>query len=149
MFLRKETYFLMTTSRTKLTQVSNLPPPGRDLDALVAQIVMGYNVQYHVLEGKAIKLEEGKNVGKFMKIPNYSTNIADAWDIVKKIMSTHFEDVFSLLGPSDESNKWFAGFEKKWHGNKYGSNIDNVYTREGGETAPHAICLAAIKVFEA
>jgi hypothetical protein len=110
---------------------------GRELDALVAEKVIGIPVK---------KFEDGSwltTTGE--NIEPYSTDIAAAWEVVEHMRTTHWLDVFSLMSPSDESKFWFAGFEKKWHGRSYAG----IYDREAGDTAPHAICAAALKAVSA
>lgn len=101
--------------------------PGRELDALVAEKVMGVkDPQMFPNFGAAV--------------PRYSTDIASAWLVVEK-MRENIKDVLTLAGPSDETPKWWATFDKKWHGRA----SQNLFEWESGDTAPHAICLAALK----
>lgn len=97
--------------------------PGRELDALVAEKVMSLYGQEKTVW------------------PNYSTDISSAWAVVEEVRKKSRFDVLSLYSPCDESDKWWAGFERKWPGR----NINHMYDLESGITAPHAICLAALK----
>ena len=96
--------------------------PGRELDALVAEKVMGYKVRdeehYEVPPLRAIYW-----------IPKYSTDIAAAWMVVEKLKGLEPE-----LSWSDEDHCWFVHFQKS-----------RPSICPFGITAPHAICLAALK----
>ena len=65
-------------------------------------------------------------------IPEYSTNIAHAWQVVEKMRKTHF--------------KWFemAHRPNGYVCNFSGNQKDTVFE----ETAPLAICKAALKAVE-
>lgn len=97
--------------------------PGRELDALVAVRVMGWEI--------------------YQQVPEYSTSIEAAWDIVEHMKKNHTHGVFSITGPSDDHNKWFCIFEKKWRGHNL--EAASHYDWPSADTAPHAICLAALK----
>lgn len=102
-------------------------PAGRELDALVAEKVMGFEVTNY----EPIGIRKG---GWILPIPNYSTEIKDAWEVVEKL--NLFEKY--LLAKSDVN--WCIGGD---------------FSRElsfeeqaiaSGNTAPLAICRAALKV---
>ena len=100
---------------------------GRDMDALVAEKVMGDTDAYY------LPLGEGElNVAA--RVPRYSTDIAAAWQVVEKFGYSPSIHVF------------------RSHGGKWGCKISlssdpNVDAEYFGfaETAPLAICLAALK----
>lgn len=114
--------------------------PGRELDALVAEKVMELK-NIRKLNTEAIKdfvydrpnLITGLHVIEDL-VPEYSTDIAAAWEVVERLA--------------------------EYHGNKcdldYGEFLEGLWTVRFGfgndscsaETAPHAICLAALKVVE-
>lgn len=96
---------------------------GRELDALVADKIMGLKVygQFH---------ENDRGVR--IHVPRYSTNIEDAWKVVEKMENTHR---FSLHRTVKE-NGWQVIF---W-------DIETDAHRSlVAETAPLAICLAALR----
>lgn len=117
--------------------------PGRELDALIAEKVMGItpdlkciacgstNLLIHWLTGNNMYGDCTKNMDykrTFIKLPNYSTDISDAWLVVEK-MGAYNDSSFSLsVGLS--YTEWCACFmgHKAW-----------------SDSAPHAICLAALK----
>lgn len=107
---------------------------GRELDALVAEKVMGLNIRPVVHEyglSPQLKLAPGSinYVGTYTEIPEvppYSTDIAAAWGVVEKLRERGFG--FSL---NDGWIAWFLAGRSDWHAD--------------AETAPHAICLAALK----
>jgi hypothetical protein len=120
--------------------------PGRELDRLVAEKVFGHKVVEFKPFGRidwAIMDEKAQLV----PVPRYSEHIACAWELVEHMRQRQVCDVFSLFGPSDESDLWFATFEKKWHG--HDMSIKDIYDRVSGVAAPHAICLAALKAVNA
>lgn len=130
--------------------------PGRELDALVAEKVMGYAVRasnddwvdgYKVAEKKSDFGKSDKvftisgplTVKRDRPMKNYSTSISAAWDAVNKLMRERFQNdrvgfrinFCSVVTPFF----WMAYF-----GLEQSENYSAC-----GDTAPHAICLAALK----
>ena len=111
--------------------------PGRELDALVAEKVMGCRLIPHVnpkysptcgCENRAHRIRE--EISNDL-LAEYSTDISAAWQVVEK-MSLFGGTGCSLVGPLP-GQKWHIHFGK--------ISSDSVI----GDTAPHAICLAALK----
>ena len=123
---------------------------GRELDALVAEKVMEQSVTWFGLgEDKSLMFsdtidrnEERRRRGEMLwgypgggDVPEYSTNMTAAWEVVDRMRAdawfVDLEDSSSLTyGP------WWCQFAR------------SRYTAKGestGQTAPHAICLAALK----
>jgi len=105
---------------------------GRELDALVAEKVMGFwDVQMY--EGKLVHGENNTN-GWPMQTPCYSTEIAAAWEVVEKV------------GRATEI-RWHPKAEQRV------VVMIGVYDTPGGvaeaETLPLAICLAALEAVRA
>jgi hypothetical protein len=98
---------------------------GRELDALVAEKVMGWK------EPKKGSLGE-LFPSQFNRTLRYSTDIADAWRVADK------SQLFSKHG----FYLWFDG-EFWCVGDTNGVNDCSPHTK--GATAPLAICLAALK----
>jgi hypothetical protein len=129
-------------------------PAGRDLDALVAEKVMGF----YVLPEKEIpgcdlgstKLFCGKEPGivprwgHMDRVKRYSTEIAAAWEIVLKKGCFH---LVRLVGGSFrctfDDTRWAEG-PSLWDDEVYESLPICVHEAIA-ETAPLAICLAALK----
>lgn len=86
---------------------------GRELDALIAEKIMGQDYSLNSLEGSLVLKDP----------PHYSTNIAAAWEVVEK------------LGPDWD----LISMEQGWIASVGSSE------RARAETAPLAICLAALK----
>ena len=84
--------------------------PGRDLDALIAEKVMG-----------------SEN-----NCPHYSTDITAAWEVVEK---------FHKIDVSHTFDGWFCSIDTS---DEYGQN--GTWSHAQGQSAPHAICLAALNV---
>lgn len=93
--------------------------PGRELDALVAEKVMGETRP---------RVWGTINAG----IRPYSTSIEAAWQVVERIKSLHGR-TFSV---TFDGSGWVAGYDL---GLEWGMGVPV------GETAPHAIALAALK----
>ena len=142
--------------------------PGRELDALVAEKAMGYRrvdltpewlgrevwcfypgdsplMEYSWDEpsGNAMMHRNGKDEsdGTADILPSYSTDIAAAFEIVEKLRDQHMELELSVVpkgAPAyPDDAQWLAGFSD-----------DGPTNQEWGATAPHAICLAALKAVE-
>lgn len=127
--------------------------PGRELDALVAEKVMGLDL--------SPKIHPYKKVSDFSLRPGalnyygtyvekrepefYSTDIAAAWEVVEKMRSHSHMDAFALKAPDEDQAPgfWRAIFLKKEIGPEDMSNFYEWPTL--GCSAPHAICLAALK----
>lgn len=159
--------------------MENEMKPGRELDALVAEKVMGLR---KVPDHKSIELapQSAENFkpsgyyGPFYDnanpltgvftwrgiLPAYSTDIAAAWEVVK-----HFCIPFVPLYEGDvgsdirisaiirmEDGRWMARFDDPC-GNSEGYYERSAYNDKSSsfviaDTAPHAICLAALRAVE-
>lgn len=117
---------------------------GRELNALIAEKVMGLNVQHRrVWEQQGSCLRE---VG----LKAYSTDIAAAWEVVSagfveavvKLDDGRYGSIPAREDWSSDEPKLRCGFQLSHPGNYYEVPIaaDCI-----GDTAPHAICLAALK----
>jgi hypothetical protein len=100
----------------------------REIDRLVAEKVMGWEVPYEYddigIMAYTIK------TGAFAFSP--TTNIADAWQVVEKFDKTDFRVVRNYRG------NYSAGL-------MYWNKDTMVKVEAKAETAPLAICLAALK----
>ena len=121
---------------------------GRELDALIAEKVMGHkcscgredlNNRANPYGIKGFCLVHGSTdiVGG-----NYSTNIADAWEVVEKLGRWRGFD-FMLVMPDPEQTFHLHTYEAGW----YEATNDGPERRvvSDADTAPLAICLAALK----
>lgn len=109
--------------------------PGRELDILVAEKVMGISMapvhrkaSYGIAPG-AINYAQD-HIYHPEQEP-YSSDIAAAWEVVEKIRKRNFPLTLNHQG----KNWWEAIF---W------DETDDRWKGEGS-SAPHAICLAALK----
>lgn len=132
--------------------MSEAMKPGRELDALVAEKVMGLPVI--AFEGAPCPDCGGEmrycgarswchsacHEWKYSPYRAYSTDIAAAWEVVA-YMENHLRGVLTLGSPCDDNPKWRAVFTKKWVADleSYPQGVEH------GVTAPHAICLAALR----
>jgi hypothetical protein len=67
--------------------IQQIGATGREMDALIAEKVMGYSLDYEfadVLGAPTVK-ELRDKYDEWGLLPNYSTDIADAWQVVDKI----------------------------------------------------------------
>ena len=125
--------------------------PGRELDALVAERVMGW-VRCSAWQGANLGSAGGfvgMNHGcehargtcfpadDSVPWPHFSTDIAAAWEVVEKMRKDGWGMTVDSLGfPGEEWRAWFQ------------CDVSHDYLKmEIGEaaTAPHAICLTALK----
>jgi len=99
---------------------------GRELDIAIAEKVMGLVVIVED-DGYAFYLDSGSSSVRADEclIPDYSTNIKNAWEVVEKI-----EEITSFYMHSSKT--------VVLHSFLNGPMIS-------GETTPHAVCLAALK----
>jgi hypothetical protein len=112
--------------------------PGRDLDALVEERVMG-----RTLRGprRADTLSFPLKAGAVFhdlpaeEPPPYSTSIEAAWELVEHL-GEHRGFWFRLEKQASLPGLWFAAFRE--------AGLDDEDTAVS-VTAPHAICLAALK----
>ncbi len=117
-------------------------PNGRDLDALVAEKVMGWIG----IEKKPIANAFGQTVledyvgqpsigaTQPVLVPRYSTMIQEAWKVADKLRGeVQFVAVISGKGPQG-AQPWICKI-----------NREGSFLEERADTAPLAICLAALK----
>jgi len=107
----------------------------RELDALVAEKVMGFEVgiyeSYRGITGISYVCKDKYPSGEF-DLPNYSTDIKAAWEVVEKFSDESFElDHFC-------DGVWTCKF--RWVDDEGESEAEAK-----AKTAPRAICLAALK----
>lgn len=104
--------------------------PGRELDALVAEKVMNFALGMMSEQDVEPSIIVDQAVASFDVIPYYSTDISAAWEVVEKLAGRFVPSL--TLGPT---NEWQAVFQE---------STDVIYY-EHSNSAPHAICLAALK----
>lgn len=103
----------------------------RELDALIAEKVFDFALG-RMAEDEELQLIYDQATADLRDIPNYSTELSTAWEIVEKIGVR-----FCLIKEETSSNytrpykAWFTGFSVAY-----------------GTSPAHAICLAALKVMK-
>ena len=124
----------------------------REIDALVAEKVMGWGVKHFeasqnenspvvqklerwCVEGIDIPPEDEENDWLFGNMPWFSTNISDAWQVVEKMAKYGI----AIHTPRD-SEKGHMPWRVV-----IATDISGLAKAVNGETAPMAICLAALK----
>ena len=100
---------------------------GRELDLLVAEHIFGYTV-FSKLNGSIVNQHDELDAPNF-----YSTDISAAWEVVEKM-----ENYFELTKIVIELAKTKTVYTAK-------ILIGNDSFKVHSESAPHAICLAALK----
>ena len=117
---------------------------GRELDGLVAEKVMGWvevalkpianAMGQHVIDEWAGIAPEG--TGRPSLVPRFSTMIQDAWPLIEKMRREFgFVTVISGKGPTGPQ-PWVCKV-----------NRAGGFVEEKGETAPLAICSAALRAY--
>ncbi|GEM_PF-1657168 len=99
----------------------------RKIDSLVAEKVMGFEV---TRDGEI--RQDGKRFG----IPSYCRKIEHAWRVVEKLNEKFTVDIRDTL--NDGAECYLYEFQEE-------TETLFPYTAADGETAPLAICLAALK----
>lgn len=116
--------------------------PGRELNALVAEKVMGFEVKpYESLKGVATP-DYGGSLwmfagGAWQVIPHFSTDIAAAWEVFMQMPLRHPQDKSAYLTMDRDGDGYFAV--------GYSDRQGDWLLRERSTEAPHAICLAALR----
>lgn len=113
-------------------------PAGHEMDALVAEKVMGLKVVEDPVSHRGLAIGRADTFGS--DLPYYSINIADAWRTLEKFAVEMM--VFKVGSNRDADERIFydclIGFgDHGWPAVVKGSAV--------GDTAPLAICRAALK----
>lgn len=105
--------------------------PGREMDRLIAEKIMNLP---HIRTADYLIYD----TDIFKPVPFYSTRIEDAWELVEKFVIS-----VAVPGSPDSSGCSFSHYTAiAWAPTDKASHY-HIY--EWGDTAPHAICLAALK----
>jgi Phage ABA sandwich domain len=109
--------------------------PGRELDALIAEKIMGLDHVRYQNQGWHRDLVHGSDIiaGVSHIVPWYSLSVGDAWEVVHKLRCT-LKGCFFLRWDRI-SDMWAAGFD---------GNVGSIEIQS--ESAAHAICLAALEL---
>jgi hypothetical protein len=114
--------------------------PSRELDALVAERVMGWRFigEFDLeMNGDRWAKNPDGHENYFSDVPHYSTNIAAAWEVMEKLLA---------YNPFWEQHDFIGIYLAPTSPKGWTCNFGDDTTRAYGDTAPHAICLAALKV---
>lgn len=121
--------------------------PGRDLDGIVALKVMGWT-----WSGKTAWSPSGSRndiAHGDAWLPYYSTDIAAAWEVYERVLKlNNFE-----VGYDTYREVWFCTnistdfrYTFDLSDEEFNLQMNDTCVAGKGESAPHAICLAALKV---
>lgn len=115
--------------------------PGRELDAIVAEKIFKIEVCRNEKggwsEGPADYYDSYGEMILSNPLKEYSTEIAAAWEVVDQLKTINPEFWFSISrNPPMQGDGWYV------------ENGPDRETIAEGETAPHAICLAALAALE-
>ena len=126
-------------------------PDGREMDALIAEKVMGYTLSELSLPAypkyKLFDIESGEFSGYVKEVSHYSTNLAAAWEVVERMpipfkLEKCWEKAYQI-GPEGWSACWCTDADcEGCNENSRCTNGDDAWA----ETAPLAICRCALKV---
>ena len=106
---------------------------GRELDAMVAEKVMGWNIINKHMGSPPKETWDEDTVVCIAPIPHYSTDIAAAWKVVEKMQ--YFQKPSQMGHPLHLKYCWWV--------NKWWACVESSEALE--ETAPLAISKAALK----
>jgi hypothetical protein len=108
--------------------------PGRELDALIAEKVMGFRYATPVkfVHDGAEQTGVAMTPSATYILPHYSTDIATAWSVVEKVVG--FSRLYDFYLYRYGDGEYTATF-----------NTSKIYRGFSMESAAHAICLAALK----
>lgn len=110
--------------------------PGRELDAMIAEKVMGWRdvCEKVYSNGERDWLGKHPERGATFSIQRYSTDANHAWSVVEKLRELHPDGwVCVLVGVGDEIQVSVSTGAHEFDAT--------------GVTLPHAICAAALKAF--
>ena len=121
---------------------------GRELDALIAEKVMGQDTRWlEVLHGEHRLVWFKQNWGYGDDVPHYSTRIQDAWLVVEKMTGDGFCPALIF----DDNGSWVMAFDGIQNLPEDDDPLITSFCIESkmiADTAPLAICLAALKAVE-
>ena len=106
----------------------------RELDALVAERVMGCRVAWNAAPYCDCSVDRPHDIATdddTFELPLYSTDIAAAWEVVEKIIARG-------------NNVWVGFYGNTWHMHF----TEDALSQYPADTAPKAICLAALQVMD-
>ncbi len=127
---------------------------GRELDALVAEKVMGYTpvkvTEYPAYDDNRNWVDIGdyviypEGVAFCTRVKDYSTDISAAWQVMEKIESLDNVQGVGLRG----GEYYWKQYSLRWN---FWVNNNGMYPEVDvyGETAPLAICRAALMAVQA
>lgn len=136
---------------------------GRELDALVAEKVMGWikrvSADHTSSTIKALRAmgivyawRDAKGKERGLDVPHYSTDIAVAWEVVERMhkgIDPSKEAPYqylTLVCVGTYHDRWAASFDFDLTHEWYDHHVIVLYPYAArGDTAPLAICLAALK----
>lgn len=113
--------------------------PGRELDALVAERIFGYALDYEFADtlGAPTVAALRDQYDEWGMLPNYSTDVADAWSIVEYMRI----NILGYCAVRFETTG--VGYMVAFY--SHSQRLDRPGAFSHGDTIPMAICLAALK----
>ncbi len=111
--------------------------PGRKLDALIAEKVMG-GIRHEVESVLSVDVSAASlTLGKGIEYPRYSTDIAAAWEVIEKILA---DDWAVEIHGSEFFVKGKGGFDVRFACKAGARGRFDA----SADTFTHAVCLAAL-----
>lgn len=125
-----------------MTTSNDLLLPGPELDALVAEKVMGWSKSKRIAGEWTVPLPDEPTIIMEIKVtPRFSNEMDSAWCVVKRMSELGFHITIEQYGIFEASSEWFVYFdEPPKRGGRKGSGQDRW--------APKAICYAALYALE-
>lgn len=125
---------------------------GRELDALVAEQVMGWERDLNIpINPKYRGIKYWKSPtgmrADINLIPHYSTDIASAWEVVEKAHELTGCTISLHLFGTFERVSGMPKYMCKFYGGRIGHPTPELTTKAFGDTPMLAICRAALKTF--
>jgi hypothetical protein len=137
--------------------------PGRELDALVAERVMGWRwlpvrfvwddepLVYLLPPGGITEDVNSTTSGAWDEnrvwhsMPCYSTDIAAAWEVVEKMQAAGWGWCLEQHENADVPTAWFLRASEIGRNARFSSPEQMEEKRSASGAMPHAICIAALK----
>ena len=122
-------------------------PAGKEMDALLAEKVMGWGIEVNPIFEGGIGLQVSPGTTKAIAMFAPSTDIAAAWEVAGQLTKIQCGDDFYAFEITKKHYGWWVRVKHPlWMGihNELGKNHEMYQAH--ADTAPLAICRCALKV---
>lgn len=116
--------------------------PGRELDALIAEKVMGLKKGEYYVDYSRLTVQERNVIDRCQGwapelLRPYSTDIAAAWQVVEKLKLHPKAAEYGVMVGASPNGGYFCWLASR--------DCEAAKIYAAGDTGPHAICLAALR----